>query len=121
MNHLSLHNLSVDTIQRLSESNPGLKFCRKAKKLLLTPDCEQYEHLTEEKWMVTLFLNESMLKRSWFSNMIFLQRSGVCDPIMHFIDNPMLHNFVLGASNQLICIETIPDSVMSQIDLNRTL
>ena len=93
-------------------TNPGLKFCRKAKKLLLTPGCGQYEHLTEEQWMVTLFLYESMLKRSWFSNMIFLQRSGVCDPIMHFIDNQTLHNPVLGPNNQFLCIETIPDSVM---------
>ena len=93
-------------------TNLGFKFCRKAKKLLLTPDCEQYEHLTEEKWMVTLFLNESMLKRSWFSNMIFLQRAGVCDSSMHFIDNQTLHNPVLGPNNQFLCIETIPDSVM---------
>ena len=93
-------------------TNLGFKFCRKAKKLLLTPGCGQYEHLTEEQWMVTLFLYESMLKRSWFSNMIFLQRSGVCDPIMHFIDNQTLHNPVLGPNNQFSCIETIPDSVM---------
>ena len=52
------------------------------------------------------------LMRSWFSNMIFLQRSGVCDPIMHFIDNQTLHNPVLGPNNQFLCIETIPDSVM---------
>ena len=44
--------------------------------------------------------------------MIFLQRSVVCDPIMHFIDNQTLHNPVLGPNNQFSCIETIPDSVM---------
>ena len=44
--------------------------------------------------------------------MIFLQRSGVCDPIMHFIDNQTLHNPVLGPNNQFLCIGTIPDSVM---------
>ena len=52
------------------------------------------------------------LKRSWFTNMIFLQRSGVCDPIMHFIDNQTLQSPVLGPNNQFLCIETIPDSVM---------
>ena len=44
--------------------------------------------------------------------MTFLQRSGVYDPIMHFIDNQTLHNPVLGPNNHLSCIETIPDSVM---------
>ena len=63
--------------------------------------CGQYGHLTEEQWMVTLFLYESMLKRSWFSNMIFLQRSGVCDPVMYLIDIPRLHKPVLGPNNQL--------------------
>ena len=52
------------------------------------------------------------LKRSWFSNMIFLQKSGVCDPIMHFIENQTLHNPGLGPNNQLSGVETIPDSVM---------
>ena len=90
----------------------GFKFCREAKKLLLMPGCGQYGYLTGEQRMVTLFSYESMLKKRWFSNMIFLQRSGVCVPIKHFIDNQTLHNPVLGLNNQLSCIEPIPDSVM---------
>ena len=62
--------------------------------------------------MVTLFSYESMFKKIWFSNTIFLQRLGVCDPIKHFIDNQTLHNPVLGPNIQLSYIEPIPDSVM---------
>ena len=94
--------------------NLGFKFRRKAMNLLPTSGCGQYRYLTEEQVMVTLFSYESMLKRSWFSNMIFLQRSGVCDPIMHFIDNQTLHNPGRGPNNEFSCIETIPDSVMCQ-------
>ena len=52
------------------------------------------------------------LKRSWFLNMIFLQRSGVCDPHMHFIDNQRTQNHVQGSINQFQCIGTVPDTVI---------
>ena len=42
----------------------------------------------------------------------FFKRSGVCDLNMHFIDNQMPQNPVLGPVNQFQCIETIPDSTM---------
>ena len=44
--------------------------------------------------------------------MIFLQRSGVCDPHMHFIDNQRTQNHVQGSINQFQCNGAVPDTII---------
>ena len=77
--------------------------------------CGQYGYLTEEQWMVTLFSYESVLKRSWFSNMIFLLRSGVCDPIMHLLT---IKHYITLAWDQIISSHVLKPSLIQSCGHN---
>ena len=60
-----------------------------------------------KRWREGWFIE---VEKKFISECAILQRSGDCDPNMHFIDNQMIQNPVLGPINQFKCIGTVPDS-----------